>query len=109
MHENECLGRTFLEDLSNQDSREHNLSFPGGKNADKTNGKMKINHQEGTVLPLPGILDHMSFRRSPVTLGSCDVCGKGGAVYHSDEQRSSVCEGCYARLVREWNRAKGVG
>ena len=62
----------------------------------------------GATLPLPGILDHMSFRRSSVSLGSCDVCGEGAAVYHSEEQRVSICEACYARLVREWNMSEGV-
>ncbi|MFA5398512.1 MAG: hypothetical protein WC346_21040, partial [Methanogenium sp.] len=63
----------------------------------------------GTTLPLPTILDHQDFRRSTVSLGHCTLCGNGAAVYHSDNQRASVCEGCYARLVREWNRAEGVG
>ena len=27
----------------------------------------------------------------------------------SDEERVSVCEGWYARLMREWNKCVGVG
>ncbi len=63
----------------------------------------------GTTPPLPGILDHRDFRRSSVSLGHCTLCGDGAAVYHSDSQRASVCEPCYARLVREWNLGEGVG
>ncbi|MDE4907303.1 hypothetical protein L0665_01535 [Methanogenium marinum] len=62
----------------------------------------------GITFPLPGILDHRSFRRSAVSLGSCDLCGEKAAVYHSGEERASVCEGCYARLIREWNKGEGV-
>ncbi len=62
----------------------------------------------GATLPLPAILDHQDFRRSTVSLGHCTLCGKGAAVYHSDSQRASVCEGCYARLMREWNQSEGV-
>lgn len=62
----------------------------------------------GSTLPLPGILDHRNFRRSKCSLGHCDLCGDKAAVYHSDKERVSVCEGCYARLVREWNWGEGV-
>ncbi len=30
-----------------------------------------------TILPLPRILNHASFRRSSVSLGRCLVCGEG--------------------------------
>ena len=63
----------------------------------------------GTTLPLPGILDHRDFQHSSVSLGHCTLCGDGAAVYHSDELLASVCERCYARLVREWNLGEGVG
>ncbi|WP_261597712.1 hypothetical protein [Methanoculleus formosensis] len=36
------------------------------------------------------------------------VCGTGKAVYRSREAQAKVCEGCYARLVREWNKGEGV-
>ncbi len=62
----------------------------------------------GATLPLPAILDHGDFHRSTVSLGHCTLCGEGSAVYHSDSQQASVCEKCYARLVREWNRGEGV-
>ncbi|WP_165077646.1 hypothetical protein [Methanogenium sp. MK-MG] len=58
--------------------------------------------------PLPDILDHRDFERSSVILGSCTLCGDGAAVYHSKSQRASICESCYARLVREANRDAGV-
>lgn len=69
---------------------------------------MQQTGRAGVTLPLPGILDHTSFRRSSVTLGSCAICGKGAAVYQSKEQQTSICEACYARLVREWNMSEGV-
>jgi len=43
-----------------------------------------------------------------VEIGRCDVCGEKKAVYRSREAQVKVCEGCYARLVREWNRGEGV-
>ncbi len=62
----------------------------------------------GTVKPLPGLLDHRTFERASVELGRCTVCDTGKAVYRSREARASICQGCYARLVREWNRGEGV-
>ena len=73
----------------------------------KTSENVKTK-KAGTVLPLSGILDHRDFRRSPVSLGHCSLFGEGAAVYHSDEQRTSICEACYTRLLREWNRGEGV-
>ena len=60
------------------------------------------------VQPLPGVLDHRTFTRTKVELGRCDVCGEKRAVYRSREAHAKVCEGCYARLVREWNGREGV-
>jgi len=62
----------------------------------------------GKVCPLPGTLDHRTFERVKVEIGRCDICGERKAVYRSGEAQAKVCEGCYARLVREWNRGKGV-
>jgi len=58
--------------------------------------------------PLSGILDPREFLRVKVELGRCDVCDAGKAVYRSREARTSLCEGCYARLVREGNAREGV-
>ena len=58
--------------------------------------------------PLPGVLDHRTFSRTKVDLGRCDVCGTGKAVYRSREAQTKVCEGCYTRMVREWNGRVGV-
>jgi len=58
------------------------------------------------VQPLPGVLDHRTFERMNVDLGRCDICREKRAVYRSREAK--VCEGCYARLVREWNGRAGV-
>ena len=60
------------------------------------------------VQPLPGVLDHRTFERVRTEIGRCDVCGAGKAVYRSREARVGICEGCYARLVREWNGREGV-
>ena len=112
-------------------------SSPGGGNTDrapfnrhlsdiacynmlKTGAKREPALQE----PLPGVLDHRTFKRTKVDLGRCDVCGEKTAVYRSREVQAKVCEerlprrgkssstvrceGCYARLVREWNGRAGV-
>lgn len=60
------------------------------------------------VQPLPGVLDHRGFERMETDLGRCDVCDAGKAVYRSAADRTSICAGCYARLVREWNGREGV-
>jgi len=54
------------------------------------------------------VLDPGAFARVRVELGRGDVCGTGKAVYRPREAQAKVCEGCYARLVREWNRGEGV-
>ena len=80
-----------------------------GERGGETEGKIQENPRKvGCTLPLPGILDPRNFRRSLACLGTCCLCGKDAAVYHSDEERTSVCEGCYARLIRERNRDDGV-
>ncbi len=60
------------------------------------------------VRPLSGVLDPRTFARVKVELGRCDVCGTGKAVYRSREAQAKICEGCYARLVREGNARVGV-
>jgi len=71
---------------------------------------LKMGGNRGLVLqePLPGVLDHRTFARTKVELGRCDVCGAGKAVYRSREAQAKVCEGCYARMVRELNGRVGV-
>jgi len=70
----------------------------------------KSDRRTGKVLvqPLPGVLDHRTFERVSVDLGRCTICNTGKAVYRSRSDRTNVCEGCYARLVREWNVSRGV-
>ena len=60
------------------------------------------------IRPLPGVLDHRTFSRVRADLGRCDICGKARTVYRSRETQAGICEGCYARLVREWNAKAGV-
>ena len=57
---------------------------------------------------LPGVLDHQEFTRVKTDLGRCDVCEEGRAVFRSADGQVVLCEGCYARLVRERNEKKGV-
>ncbi|MCT8337602.1 hypothetical protein FKB36_08925 [Methanoculleus sp. Afa-1] len=52
---------------------------------------------------------HRTFERVKVEIGRCDVCREKKAVYRSREAQAKVCEGCYARLVREWNKGEGCG
>jgi len=60
------------------------------------------------VDPLPGLLDHRDFKRVRVVSSKCDICHEGSAVFRCAEKQVSVCEGCYARMVREWNGERGV-
>ena len=60
------------------------------------------------VRPLSGVLDPRTFGRVKVEIGRCDVCGAAKAVYRSREAQAKICEGCYARLVREGNARVGV-
>ncbi|MBT0734096.1 hypothetical protein KH990_12125 [Methanoculleus bourgensis] len=54
------------------------------------------------------MLDPGTFARVKVELGRCDICDSGKAVYRSREAQVGICEGCYARLVREGNAREGV-
>ena len=96
-------------------------SPPGGGNTDQTSFKRHLSDITGCNMlktgakrepvlqePLPGVLDHRTFERTKVELGRCDVCGEKKAVYRSREAQAKVCEGCYARLVREWNGRAGI-
>ncbi len=96
-------------------------SPPGGGNTNRTSfdrhlsdilcyNMLKTGAKREPVLqePLPGILDHRTFARTKVELSRCDVCGEKKAVYRSREARARVCEGCYARMVRELNGWAGV-
>ena len=71
---------------------------------------LKRDARRGSALqePLSGVLDHREFSRVKVELGRCDICDTGKAVYRSREARANLCEGCYARLVREGNAREGV-
>jgi energy-coupling factor transporter ATP-binding protein EcfA2 len=60
------------------------------------------------VRPISGVLDPGTFARVKVELGRCDICDSGKAVYRSREAQVGICEGCYARLVREGNAREGV-
>ncbi|WFN33442.1 hypothetical protein L1S32_06160 [Methanogenium sp. S4BF] len=96
---------------SNEDSGHNSQDYlckPDCK-AMQSHAPMQKTAEQGATLPLPGILDHRDFHHSSVSLGHCTLCGDGAAVYHSDELLASVCERCYARLVREWNLGEGVG
>jgi hypothetical protein len=59
-----------------------------------------------SVQPLPGVLDPGEFERIRVEIGRCSLCNSRRAVYRSREAK--ICEGCYARLVRERNGREGV-
>ena len=94
--------------FENPGSGGQNLRCKHGCNTGGGPAKVQPHRQAGGIIPLPGVLDHTTFRRSSVCLGNCAICGKGAAVYQSKEQRTAICEACYARLVREWNRSEGV-
>ena len=60
------------------------------------------------VRPLSGVLDPKAFARVQVEIGRCDIRSAAKAAYRSQEAQTNVCEGCYARLVRE-GRTRGWG
>ena len=105
---NEDVNSTSTLQSSVQDTDGDISRYTHGNKGNKPGTNVKNNRHQGTELPLPGILDHQTFRRSAVSLGHCSLCKEGAAMYHSKEQRASICEKCYARLVREWNRGEGV-
>ncbi len=72
----------------------------------KSSGKVP-SRLEG-IIPLPGLLDHREFARNTVQLGRCGICDQGAAIYRCKEKQVNICEGCYARLIREWNQANGI-
>ncbi|WP_207231371.1 hypothetical protein [Methanofollis fontis] len=57
---------------------------------------------------LPGVLDHADFSRVSTDLGRCSLCGEGRAAFRSADGLTVLCEGCYARAVREWNAGRVV-
>jgi hypothetical protein len=61
------------------------------------------------AIPIPGILETRDFTRVKFSQGKCDICGGNEAVYRSASKNTNCCEKCYGRLVREGNRAEGVG
>ena len=46
--------------------------------------------------------------RSKAEPGWRDICDRGKVAYRSREAQAKICEGCYARLVRERNGREGV-
>lgn len=58
--------------------------------------------------PLPGLLDHRDFIRVKVVSDHCDICHKDAAVFRCVEKQIGVCEGCYGKMVREWNDRNGI-
>ncbi|MDE4908177.1 hypothetical protein L0665_06085 [Methanogenium marinum] len=106
--ENECITSEKKQITTSIDKKGNIGQYNCKKETKKTCEKMKINRLPGHTLPLPGILDHRDFERSSVSLGHCTLCGNGPALYQSKNQRASICETCYARLVREWNLSEGV-
>ncbi|GAB7015452.1 hypothetical protein [Methanogenium cariaci] len=104
----EAVNSVVNRPLQNSGPQTENMWCKSDCNTPTGSTKVHKGKASDATLPLPDILDHTSFYRSAVSVGNCDVCGKGAAVYHSEEQRTSICEGCYARLVREANRDEGV-
>jgi hypothetical protein len=68
----------------------------------------KIPPTSGRATPIPGILDHREFTRTTVQIGRCDICDRAAAAYRCIEKQVNICTGCYARLVRGWNRENGI-
>lgn len=71
-------------------------------------GKGGKNGKPFCINPLPGLLDHRDFVRVKVVSSRCDVCHVGAAVFRCAEKQIGVCEGCYGKMVREWNDRNGI-
>ncbi len=93
-----------MQQLPNEDHYEHKSQIQYANKANNSYERVKTNRRKDGVFPLPGILDHRDFQRSRICLGKCELCGDGRAAYHSKEQRASVCEKCYTRLVRVFGK-----
>jgi len=71
-------------------------------------GKGGKNGKPFRINPLPGLLDHRDFVRVKVVSSRCDICHEGAAVFRCAEKQIGVCEGCYGKMVREWNDRNGI-
>ena len=59
---------------------------------------------QSCMVPLPGVLSVQEFRKvDPELFGRCDVCAVHPVAYKDEGTRSSLCQECYGRLVREGN------
>jgi hypothetical protein len=86
---------------------DHSISTSLRKDVQRK-GKCGKTEKPFRIDPLPGLLDHRDFKRIKVVSGRCDVCNEGAAVFRSVEKQIGVCEGCYTKMVREWNVNNGV-
>jgi hypothetical protein len=71
-------------------------------------GKGGKNGKPFCINPLPGLLGYRDFVRVKVVSSRCDICHDGGAVFRCVEKQIGVCDECYAKMVREWNKRKGI-
>jgi hypothetical protein len=71
-------------------------------------GKHAKSEKPYRIDPLPGLLDHRDFVRIKMVSGRCDICHEAAAVFRSAENQIGVCEGCYGKMVRGWNKRKGI-
>ncbi|MGV8088025.1 MAG: hypothetical protein ACP5NU_03065 [Methanomicrobiales archaeon] len=71
-------------------------------------GKCAKREKPFRIDPLPGLLDHRDFVRVKVVSSRCDICHEGAAVFRCQEKNISVCESCYAKIMRGWNEQNGV-
>ncbi|MDV4343677.1 hypothetical protein HL657_10980 [Methanoculleus sp. YWC-01] len=101
-----------LETPPNGDSRNviRPFDFNGLRNLQKITERRGglLETGAGGTVPLPGVLNPGMFERVRAEIGRCDICDNGKAVYRSREAQTNICEGCYARLVRERNGRAGV-
>ncbi|OPZ41563.1 MAG: hypothetical protein BWY93_02256 [Euryarchaeota archaeon ADurb.BinA087] len=71
-------------------------------------GKGRKSEKPFRIDPLPGLLDHRDFIKVKVVSDHCDICHKDAAVFRCVEKQIGVCEGCYGKMVREWNDRNGI-
>jgi hypothetical protein len=88
----------------------HNSSpLPTGLRKDMQRREKGAKHEKPFRMdPLPGLLDHRDFARVKIPQDRCDICHERIAAFRCAEKQVDVCEGCYARMVREWNGRAGI-
>ncbi len=106
--ENKSPAGAFKSSIARSGLQNGSLISTGLRKDVQRKGKDGKNGKPFRINPLPGLLDHRDFVRVKVVSSRCDICHDGGAVFRCAEKQVCVCEGCYAKMMREWNVNNGI-